>query len=439
MKRTYSEMKDSGVEWLGEIPKEWNLKKAKFLFEQRNTRGNNRNLELLSPTQRYGVIPQSKYEELTNMRAVKLNEQVDLINFKTIHAGDYCISLRSFQGGFEYSQYEGVVSPAYQVFYARELISNNYYKYLFKDSCFINRINSFTLSLRDGKNISYMDFAQIELPYPPLSEQNVIANYLDAKCAEIDSIISEAKNCVEEYKQWKSSVIFEAVTKGLNPNAEMKDSKVEWIGEIPKGWRITKILNCLSMPITDGPHTTPEFLDEGIPFISAEAVSCGNGTIDFGHIRGFISEDFYTECCEKYTPQINDILMIKSGATTGKVAIVNTGVKFTIWSPLAVFRSNIKLIFPKFLFYYLQSSIFQKQIKQHWTYGTQQNIGMRVLETLEIIFPPLSEQTAIANYLDAKCAQIDEVISEKESLISDLDLYKKSLIYEVVTGKIKVS
>ena len=218
----------------------------------------------------------------------------------------------------------------------------------------------------------------------------------------------------------------------------MRDSGIPYIGEIPSHWRITKTLHCLSMPITDGPHTTPELYDDGVPFISAEAVSCGNGRIDFSHMRGYISEDFYEECCKKYVPQIDDIYMIKSGATTGRVAIVDTDRIFTIWSPLAVFRANRARILPQFLFYALQSDSYQKQVELGWTYGTQQNIGMRTLESLKVCLPPLIEQSAIANFLDAQCSTIDAIISEQQSLIAELEAYKKSLIYEAVTGKRKV-
>ena len=121
-------MKDSGIEWIGEIPVNWSLIKGKYIFVQRNQKGNHIELQLLSPTQNYGVIPQWKYEKLSGMVAVKLNEKADLMQFKTIHKGDFCISLRSFQGGFEYSKYEGVVSPAYQVFYPITNIYDGYYK-----------------------------------------------------------------------------------------------------------------------------------------------------------------------------------------------------------------------------------------------------------------------------------------------------------------------
>lgn len=214
---------------------------------------------------------------------------------------------------------------------------------------------------------------------------------------------------------------------------KMKDSGIEWIGKIPEHWNVCKILYCLKMPLTDGPHTTPELYDDGVPFVSAEAVSCGNGRIDFEHIRGFISEEFYQECCKKYVPHIDDIYMIKSGATTGKVAIVDTERKFTIWSPLAVFRTDIQKVLPKYMFYFLQSNGFQKQVELGWSFGTQQNIGMRALERLNIAFPPLPEQKKIADFLDAKCADIDQIRADIEKQIEILTDYKKSIITEAVT------
>ena len=207
-----AEMKGSGEEWVGTIPVSWVMRKGKFLFEQRNLRGNLIELQLLSPTQKYGVIPQSLYEELSGMSAVKLNEKADLMLLKTIHKGDYCISLRSFQGGFEYSEYEGVVSPAYQVFYPTVEIADGYYKYLFKESGFIEKMNSYTMTLRDGKNIAFADFGNTYIPYPPIPEQQAIADYLNVKCAQIDEIIVQKHKQISTIEEYKKSLIFEYVT-----------------------------------------------------------------------------------------------------------------------------------------------------------------------------------------------------------------------------------
>lgn len=204
-------MKDSKV-WYGQIPSEWKELKGKYVFKQSNDRGNNVCLQLLSPTQKYGVIPQDKYEELTGMNAVKLNGSTNYALLKTIHKGDYCISLRSFQGGFEYSEYEGVVSPAYQVFYPIITIADGYYKYLFKEKGFIDVMNSYTMSLRDGKNIAFDDFGDTFIPVPPLDEQQEIADYLDNKCAEIEQIIADKKTQIETLDGYKKSLIYEYVT-----------------------------------------------------------------------------------------------------------------------------------------------------------------------------------------------------------------------------------
>lgn len=213
----------------------------------------------------------------------------------------------------------------------------------------------------------------------------------------------------------------------------MKDSGIEWIGEIPEEWDVKRVLYVLEQPITDGPHTTPDMMDEGIPFVSAEAVSTGNGSINFDNIWGYISETFYKECCKKYIPQKEDIYMIKSGATTGKVSIVDTDEIFTIWSPLAVIRCDKQLCLPKFMYYSLQADFFQMQVQLGWTYGTQQNIGMRTLEHLKICIPPIKEQQAIAKLLDMRCAEIDDVIADIKKQIELLQQYKKSLITETVT------
>ena len=205
-------MKDSGIEWIGEIPEHWKTKRAKYIFTPRNDRGNKIELQLLSPTQKYGVIPQALYDEISGMNSVKLKENTDLNLLKTCHKGDYCISLRSFQGGFEYSKYEGVVSPAYQIFYPTIKISDGYYKYLFKEKNFIEKINSFTLSLRDGKPISYFDFSNMYLPLPSAEEQKEIADYLDSKCTAIDNIINSKKQQLEKLEEYKKSLIFEYVT-----------------------------------------------------------------------------------------------------------------------------------------------------------------------------------------------------------------------------------
>ncbi len=200
-------MKQSGIPWAETIPAHWTTEKGKYLFVLRRTKGNPHNLELMSPTQKFGVIPQSQVEGV-----VLVKEKTDLNTFRTIRPGDFCISLRSFQGGFEYSKYEGVVSPAYQVFYPIKPIADGYFKYMFKSDGFISYINTFSMSLRDGKNIAFEDFGNSYIPTPPIEEQEVIAAYLNEKCAIIDQSIADKQTQIETLKAYKSSLIYEYVT-----------------------------------------------------------------------------------------------------------------------------------------------------------------------------------------------------------------------------------
>ncbi len=210
-----------------------------------------------------------------------------------------------------------------------------------------------------------------------------------------------------------------------------KESNKTAIGLIPSEWNITSIKNILEIPITDGPHTTPEFYDEGIPFLSAEAVK--NGKLDFNKKRGFISEEDFNLYSQKYLPKKGDIFMVKSGATTGNTAMVETDDIFNIWSPLAVFRANKQKVYPKYLHYYLTSPNFKSLVEISWSYGTQQNIGMGVLSNLPISYPTNETQAQIANYLDHKTQIIDALIEKKEQLIQKLQAQRQAIINEAVT------
>ncbi|CYU47023.1 restriction endonuclease subunit S [Streptococcus suis] len=211
----------------------------------------------------------------------------------------------------------------------------------------------------------------------------------------------------------------------------MKDSGIEWIGEVPEEWGLKPIKYLVSTPVTDGPHETPTLYDDGIPFLSAESVK--NGILDSRYKRGYISETAHKIFSRKVSPQKNDIFIVKSGATTGNVGIVTTDEVFDIWSPLALVRTRSDLANQKFIYYFMLSDAFTKQIQNKWSFGTQQNIGMGVIEKIKLVVPPLDEQTQIANFLDKKVAQLDSVKSLLEEQVKTLEDYRQSLIYETVT------
>lgn len=427
----YSNYKNSNIEWVGQIPEHWRvipnkrvMHKEKRICEKWN------NEDILSLTMG-GVIVRDLFA------GGKMPSTFD--GYQYAYSGELLMCLFDIDVTprcIGRVKNDGITSPAYSAFVVNEDESADYYYYYYLMVDNTKELLHLAKNLRHSFTEEQLGF--LKVPNPPVEEQRAIAAYLDEQINKIDILIEEARSSVEEYRSLKEATIFETVTKGIRSNRKFKNSENEWFGDIPVDWDVCKTLFVLSMPITDGPHTTPELYDTGVPFVSAEAVSCGNGKIDFSHIRGYISEEFYQECCQKYIPKINDIYMIKSGATTGKVAVVDTEDKFTIWSPLAVFRVNEELMYYKYLFYFLQSEAYQKQVQLEWTYGTQQNIGMRTLEKLKVCLPSKGEQIEIADYLDKNCGKFDVLIQEKEALVSDLEDYKKSLIYEVVTGKRKV-
>ena len=417
----YDEYKDSQTPWMGTVPNHWALERAKWSFTLRNERGNETPV-LLAATQKHGMYPQDLIEGV-----VKVAEGTDVQQFRTVHRGDFVISLRSFQGGFERSDYEGVCSPAYQVFYADDRWDTNYLKYLFKNELFIDAMNALTVGIREGRNIKYEDFANSVLAIPPISEQKAIADFLDKKIAHIDSVIAEAKASIEEYKEWKASIIYEAVTKGLDPDVEMKDSGIEWIGDVPKNWKLEKLKRYTSMltPMRD----KPERLDGEIPWIRIEDY-CGKYIDSSKEGLGVSIETVSTMNLKVYPV---GTILCTSSCDLGKCAIVSR--------PLVSNQRFIGIIpnegiFPDFLYYLMLSNA--ERLNYLSTGAIQANLSRVAFEQLIVQVPPYSEQREIAKYLDEKIDGIDAAIQEKHALVHDLESYKKSLIFEVVTGKRRV-
>ena len=425
------EFKDSGIEWIGRIPKEWKVLRAKSMFLQRNSKGNSTSV-LLSATQKQGMLPQEMIEGV-----VQVNINTDLQTFKTVHKNDFVISLRSFQGGFEMSNYEGVCSPAYQVFYNRVPIAYRYFWMLFKSYGFIDKINSLTVGIREGKNIQYKDFANMQLAIPPIYEQQKIADYLDKVCGEADEMIALQEKMIEELKAYKQSVITEAVTKGLNPNAPMKDSGIDWIGEIPKHWGKSAIKHIITK-IESGVSVNAELIkaenDElGVLKTSSVSSNCfipsENKRVDF--------EEYNRVSC----PVKADTIIVSRMNTpelVGAAGYCSRDIP-TIFLPDRLWQVHFdkSKLYVKFGWYYLISS----PIKAYYsslssgTSSSMQNISQPQFCKAFFLLPPMCEQQQIVFYLDSKCSEIDSLIALKKQKIEELKEYKKSVIYEYVTGK----
>jgi len=217
----------------------------------------------------------------------------------------------------------------------------------------------------------------------------------------------------------------------MNRYDSYKNSGVEWIGEIPSSWNLISIKHLVSTKITDGPHETPTWVDKGIPFLSVESVQ--NNKLYFERKRGYITKELHEEYSKKCKPQRDDIFIVKSGSTTGKSTIVETDEEFNIWSPLCIVRPDKKKVLPKFIFSSIQSFYFRRFVELGWSFGTQPNIGMGVIENIKLVIPSLSEQKKIVSFLDTKTSLIDSLIEKTQRKIKLLKEKRSSIINEVVT------
>lgn len=428
---TNSKLKDSNIEWLGKIPSNWNLIKGKYLFTLRTTKGNTKQVELLSPTQEYGVIPQKLYEKLTGMRPVKLKSNTDLNQMKSIYKGDFCISLRSFQGGFEYSNYDGIVSPAYQVFYPSKQVNRNYFKYLFKDKSFIQKLNSYTMSLRDGKKIAFSDFGNTYLPFPALDEQNKIADFLDKKVSQIDDISKKIQQEITDLEAYRKSVITKTITKGLNPNVPMKDSGIEWIGKIPTDWSVIRLkyLGSAGNGLTYSPQNMTD--ESGTLILRSSNIQHGEiVNADNVYVNSSVSKSLILKK--------DDLLICSRNGSKdliGKNALIN---KEFIGSSFGAFMCVFRSKYNQYIYYVLNSNIFKFYVGSFLT-STINQLTKHNLYNLAFPFPQKeNERKQIIAFLKEKCENINHLITHKKDQLKLLNQYKQSIIYEYVTGKKQV-
>ena len=419
-------MKSSNTEWLGDIPAEWDVAQIGNYYEPRNKKVSDYDFEPLSVTMK-GIVPQLA-------TAAKSD---DHSNRKLVKKGDFVINSRSDRrGSCGISPLDGSVSLINTVMEPRGEMNPQYYNWLFHTEQFADEFYKCGHGIVDDLwTTRWQEMKKILIVAPSPDEQQAIADYLDETCSKIDEIIAEAKASIDEYKELRLSVLTSATTKGLSDAAKYKDSGSRWVDKIPSNWTKMKIHYIIDMPVIDGPHVSPELVGEGVDYISANAIV--DGKIDFSKRRGYITREYSNECRKRYSPQKNDILVVKLGASTGKMAMVGDYTDFDIWVPIAVVRCK-KEVNAKYVYYSMSSKYFKDEIKDGWTFGTQETLGVKTLESLHVFLPSRVEQDEIVRYLDEQLPKYDSLIAEKESLINDLEAYKKSLIYEAVTGKRRV-
>lgn len=418
--------KDSGAAWIGKIPCVWDVHRLKIHLKRVEEK-NPGNVQVLSLYRDLGIVPKDSRDDNRNVTSE------DTSKYKYVQVGDFVVNkMKAWQGSVAVSDYEGIVSPAYYVYkFTDSGFNKRYFHYLLR-SCYKEEFMRLSEGIRIGQwDLSSDDLDNVPILLPPTEEQRAIALYLDNTTKCIEELISEAKASIEEYKSWKASIIYEAVTKGLNPGAAMKDSGVEWIGEIPSQWKLVRMKYLIDfMPKCDYSFCKEDTL---VTFTPMECIRTGtfeNRSRAYGDIDGS-----YTQYAE------GDIVLAKVTPCfeNGNVCIMSglhSGVGFGS-SELFVLRPQ--KVLDRFLFYFLQHKGFKEAACSTMTgTGGLKRVSSSFIQNCYVPYPDIDTQKAIADFLDRKCSAIQSLICEKEALIADLEAYKKSLIFEVVTGKRRV-
>ena len=430
--KSYAEMKDSGIEWLGKIPNDWCTIRVKYAFKIKKEIAGKLGHTVLSVTQR-GIKPKDMSE--------KGQFSLDYSRYQLVDSGDFVMNhMDLLTGWVDISNMNGVTSPDYRVFQSSnpEKYYPDYYRYVFQ-TCYQQRI-----FYGFGQGVSGLGrwrlpaeiFLNFYLPVPPYDIQSTIASYLNTQCSKIDEIIAQAKASIEDYKRWKASIIYEAVTKGLDPNVEMKDSGIEWIKQIPQHWgksKIKKVAQAFNGDRSSNYPSGDDIVSSGILFITSNNL----GAIELN--IGIPSNKYITP--QKYNElrgakvQINDIVFCLRGSV-GKCSINKQIMEGTIASSLVIIRAES--INPDYLNYVLQNSAVSEMALTTAIGIGSLNLSAENIMSFVIPLPSPAEQSIIVRYLNHKCKTVEGLITEKQSLIDDLESYKKSLIYEVVTGKRRI-
>lgn len=430
------EKKDSGVEWIGVIPNHWHIKKVKYLFEIVKRIAGSEGFDILSVTQK-GL----KIKDISSGEG-QIAENYS--NYQFVYPNDFVMNhMDLLTGWIDVSQLFGVTSPDYRVFRLMDRESHNigFFKYVMQN-CYLNRI---FYSL--GQGVSSMGrwrlqtivFNNFDIPIPPLKEQQSIADFLDTKCAELDALMEDIRAEISTLEEYKKSVITEAVTKGLNPDAEMKDSGIAWVGKCPEHWKILKIRDSISK------------IESGV---SVNAASNPAGDNEIGVLKTSCVSKYIFDARENKAVNKNEESRVSCPVRKGCIIVSRMNTPDLvgacgyvaeeangIYLPDRLWQVHVKTTYSaQYVTYYLMSHIARSYYASIavGTSSTMQNISQKEFGCMFFCVPEIEEQQAIADYLDAKCDEIAATIAEKQKQLTTLEEYKKSLIYEYVTGKKEV-
>lgn len=428
----YSKYRDSGIPWIGKIPAHWNI-----------LRGKNILMLLERPVQEGDdIITCFRDGEVTlrkNRREEGFTVSMKEIGYQGVEPGDLVVhGMDGFAGAIGVSDSRGKATPVLNVMDSKE--NKRYLMYYLRAAAYKDVFMSLSTGIRVRScDLRWNKLSVFPFLIPDINEQDSIVTYIDSQIKRVDDIISKAKASIEEYKSWKASIIYEAVTKGLDSDVEMKDSGVEWIGDIPNSWDVLKLKYVIA------------FIESGVS-VNASQSAAGEGKIGVLKTSSVSKYSFRPE--ENKEVNLDELGRVSCPVRANTIIVSRMNTPELVGACGYVEQDYPNLFLPdrlwqvhflnsvvvKYIWYYLSSNYIRNYYSSlsSGTSSSMQNISKGQFENARLLLPPLEVQRDIVEFLDKKCATLDSLVAEKESLIADLEAYKKSLIFEVVTGKRRV-
>lgn len=413
------DLKESGYGYIGKIPQHWKADKIKYHFRFRGEK-NRGDSTVLSLYRELGIVPKDSRDDNHNVTSE------DTSNYRFVRVGDFVINkMKAWQGSMAVSGYEGIVSPAYYVYeFVDDSFDKRYFHYLVRNKSYKAEFMRMSAGIRVGQwDLSRMALENTMILIPPMEEQINIAKFLDEKCSEIELLIRDVETQIETLEKYKQSVVYEKITKGLNLDADMRNSGIDWVGRIPQHWAVMPNKYIMHKeknicPIYDG----QDILSLTVNGVIVRDLDAGGKmpTSFDGYQR--LEKGNLLMCLFDIDVTPRCIGLIK-----------NNGLSSPAYSQFVLHSNAV----PEYYYYYYLMVDYTKELL-HMAKNLRHSLTEDQLGAISVPVPPIEEQTAIAQYLDSKVSEIDAIIAQKQEQLTVLDEYKKSLIFEYVTGKKKV-
>ena len=424
-KRSY---KSAGTHWITTIPTDWRMQRVKSLLGERNERGHPSE-PLLAATQSQGVVLKEKYDS----RTVLPSNEVD--QFKLVREGDFVISLRSFQGGIEYTYDQGIISPAYTVIYPYNPLTRDYFARLFKSRPFVQNLATCVTGIREGQNIDYTRLQVQTIPVPPPDEQATIARFLDHADDQIQRYIAVKERLIALLEEERQAVIHQAVTRGLDPNVRLKPSGVEWLGQVPEHWETLRVRHFSKV----GNGCTPQrdnaaYWTEGVhPWLNSSSVNQGTIT----KADQFVTDLALSEChLPRLRPGSVLVGITGQGKTRGMSAVLCMDA--TINQHMAFITLKTGRVSSHYLHMYLTAAYSELRAISNSSGSTKDALTCEDIKHFMVVLPPRDEQERLLSEVRRELASVDNAVDLARRQIDLMNEYRTRLIADVVTGQLDV-